>query len=275
MVSYTKHGGIIMIGFIGCGNMATAIIKGIIKSKAFNAEEINVYDVYAPASQKLCDELGVNALASEADVAKESSTVILAVKPNVIAEVLQKINYEIEDRDTLLISIAAGKTIEYLRSNLTHDNAIVRVMPNINAVVGEAICAYTANNSANATHIAVAEKICNSIGQVIQLDESHFPLFGVLGGCGPAFVYMFIDAMARAGVKNGIKKETALMIAAQTVLGSAKMIIESNEHPWELIDRVCSPNGTTIEGVTSLQSDGFESTIHNAIQKAIDKDSKL
>ena len=100
-------------------------------------------------------------------------------------------------------------------------------------------------------------------------------LFGVIGGCGPAFAYMFIDAMARAGVKNGMKKDTALMVAAQTVLGSAKMILESSEHPWELIDKVCSPGGTTIEAVTSLQADGFESAIHNAIDKAVDKDSKL
>ena len=99
--------------------------------------------------------------------------------------------------------------------------------------------------------------------------------FGVIGGCGPAFAYMFIDAMARAGVKNGMKKSDALKISAQTVLGSAKMILESDEHPWQLIDNVCSPGGTTIEGVTSLQADGFEAAVHNAVDKALDKDKKL
>lgn len=264
-----------MIGFIGCGNMATAIVKGIIGSKAFNAEEIVAYDVFLPASQKLAEEYKINIAENEIEVVKKCDTVILAVKPNILSTVLEKINFTLEEKNTLLISIAAGKTLEFLRSNLSHDNAIVRVMPNINAVVGEAISAYTSNNCTSEEQLHIAEKICSGIGQVIQLDESYFPLFGVIGGCGPAFAYMFIDAMARAGVKNGMKKETALMIAAQTVLGSAKMILESNEHPWALIDKVCSPNGTTIEGVTSLQADAFDSAIHKAIQKAIEKDSKL
>jgi pyrroline-5-carboxylate reductase len=268
-------GGLNMIGFIGCGNMATAIIKGIIKSGAFSANEINAFDVFAPSAQKLKDDYNINILESETDVVKNSDTVILAVKPNVIATVLQKINFELENKDVLLISIAAGKTIEFIRSNLTHHNAIVRVMPNINAVVGEAMCAYTANENVTSSQIETTEKICNSIGKVIKLDENYFPLFGVIAGCGPAFAYMFIDAMARAGVKNGMSKDTALMISAQTVLGSAKMIMETAEHPWQLIDKVCSPNGTTIEGVTSLQADGFEKAVHNAVQKAIDKDSKL
>ena len=107
------------------------------------------------------------------------------------------------------------------------------------------------------------------------LFRSSFSLFGVLAGCSPAFVYMFIDALARAGVKNGMKKDVALKIAAQSVLGSAKLISESDTHPFDLIDQVCSPGGTTIEGVTSLQADGFEAAIHNAVDKAIDKDSKL
>ena len=106
-------------------------------------------------------------------------------------------------------------------------------------------------------------------------EESYFPLFGVIGGCGPAFAYMFIDAMARAGVQNGMKKDVALSVAAQTVLGSAKMILESTESPWDLTDKVCSPGGTTIDGVMSLQADGFESAVHNAINKAVEKDSKL
>jgi pyrroline-5-carboxylate reductase len=175
----------------------------------------------------------------------------------------------------LLISIAAGKTTEFIRKSLTHDNRIIRVMPNINAKVGEAMSAYTANEQATVDDKLLCEKIFGGVGQVINLEETYFPLFGVIAGCAPAFGYMFIDALARAGVKNGMKKDTALMIAAQTILGSAKMILESNEHPWELIDQVCSPGGTTIEAVTSLQSDGFESAVHNAVDKAIQKDSKL
>ena len=166
-------------------------------------------------------------------------------------------------------------SIEFIESNLKCKAKIVRVMPNINAKVGEAISAYCFNDSVTGEDKTNVESLLNGIGQVLCLDESYFPLFGVIGGCGPAFAYMFIDAMARAGVKNGMKKSDALKISAQTVLGSAKMILESDEHPWQLIDNVCSPGGTTIEGVTSLQADGFEAAVHNAVDKALDKDKKL
>lgn len=263
------------VGFIGCGNMATAIIKGIIKSKTVAENEINVFDIYEPAVEKLTAEYKINKCADECEIVSESNTVILAVKPNVLPQVLNKINAALEESDTLLISIAAGKSTEFIRSALSHDNRIIRVMPNINATVGEAMCAYTANETATQSDKQTAESIFSGVGKVMYLEENYFPLFGVIGGCGPAFAYMFIDAMARAGVKNGMKKDTALMVAAQTVLGSAKMILDSPEHPWELIDKVCSPGGTTIEAVTSLQADGFEAAVHKAIDAAVDKDSKL
>ncbi len=263
------------IGFIGCGNMATAIIKGIVESDTVKAEDINIFDVFAPAVQKLTEKYALNICDSEVNVVENSDAVVLAVKPNVLSSVLGKINNTIKDKDVLLISIAAGKTIDFIRSNITQDNRIIRVMPNINAMVGEAICAYTTSNTATDDDKKLTEDIFGGVGQVMYLEECYFPLFGVIGGCGPAFAYMFIDALARAGVKNGMKKDTALMIAAQTVLGSAKMILESSEHPWSLIDKVCSPGGTTIEGVASLQADGFENAVHNAVDKAVEKDSKL
>lgn len=263
------------IGFIGCGNMATAIIDGIIKSESVKANDVYCFDIYSPAVDKLFDKYQINKCSSENDVAEKSDIVVLAVKPNVLADVLQKINYTLENNNPLVISIAAGKSIEFIRSNLTHNAKIIRVMPNINAVVGEAIIAYTANDSVSEDEKAVTESIFSSVGKVLYIDENAFPLFGVLGGCSPAFAYMFIDALARAAVKNGMKKDTALMISAQAVYGSAKMILESNEHPWALIDKVCSPGGTTIEGVTSLQADGFENAVHNAVDKALEKDSKL
>ena len=234
------------VGFIGCGNMATAIINGITSNNAINGEDVYAFDIYAPATEKLKKSLNINVCNCEKDVVSSSDIIFLAVKPNIQASVLNTIDGEIGDK--LLISIAAGKTIDFIESNLKCKAKIVRVMPNINA---------------------------NGIGKVLCLDESFFPLFGVIGGCGPAFAYMFIDAMARAGVKNGMKKSDALKISAQTVLGSAKMILESDEHPWQLIDNVCSPGGTTIEGVTSLQADGFEAAVHNAVDKALDKDKKL
>lgn len=263
------------IGFIGCGNMASAIICGIIDSNAVRAEEVNIFDIYAPATQAMKAKYNVNIFDSEAEIVKNSDTVVLAVKPNVLASVLNKIDGALGESDALVISIAAGKSTEFIASQLSHDSRIIRVMPNINAKVAEAICAYTANEKATDDDKSLTEKIFSAVGEIIYLDEKFFPLFGVLGGCTPALAYMFIDELARAGVKNGMKKDIALKISAQAVLGSAKMILESDEHPYDLIDKVCSPGGTTIEAVTTLQENGFNSAIHKAVDKAVDKDSKL
>lgn len=253
--------------------MASAIINGIISGGIADGGSINAYDIYSPALQNAQSNYGINACADEKSVVKASDIIFLAVKPNVIKSVLEKIDGEIGDR--LIVSIAAGKSIEFIESYLKCKAKIIRVMPNINAKVGEAMSAYCSNDLASEADKDYIEKLLGAFGKAICLDESYFPLFGILGGCGPAFAYMFIDAMARAGVKNGMKKSDALMIAAQTVYGSAKMIMESDEHPYQLIDNVCSPGGTTIEGVTSLQADGFEAAVHNAVDKALDKDKKL
>lgn len=263
------------IGFIGCGNMASAIICGIIDNKAVKAEEVNAFDVYAPATDSIKAKYNINVFSSEEEIVKNSDTLVLAVKPNVLSSVLKKIDGALGDKDTLIISIAAGKSTEFIANELTHDNRIIRVMPNINAKVSEAICAYTANAKATDDDKSLTEKIFSAVGKIIYLEENYFPLFGVLGGCTPALAYMFIDELARVGVKNGMKKDVALKISAQAVLGSAKMILESDEHPYELIDKVCSPGGTTIEAVTSLQENGFNSAIHKAVDKAVEKDSKL
>lgn len=263
------------IGFIGCGNMAGAILSKLISSKTVEGSEVNVYDIYSPAAQNAKESYGINICDSEIDVANNSDTVILAVKPNVLQSVLNKIGDTVKEKKPLIISIAAGKSTEFISDGLSGYDRVIRVMPNINAKVGEAICAYTAALGATDSDKKSTEKIFSSVGEIIYLDESFFPLFGVLGGCSPSMTYMFIDELARAGVKHGMKKDIALKIAAQAVLGSAKMILESSEHPYDLIDKVCSPGGTTIEAVTSLQQDGFESAVHNAVDKAVEKDKLL
>ena len=263
------------IGFIGCGNMATAIIKGIISKGGIDCKDILVYDVYHPAVENAKTHFEISVCQSETEVAMNSDIVFLAVKPNVISTVLGSIDAAIKEKQPLVISIAAGKTLEFLDGCINSKARIIRVMPNINAKVGEAMSAYCFNSLVTDDDKNTVETLLCSIGKVICLDEGSFPIFGVLGGCAPAFAYMFIDALARAGVKNGMKKDDALKIAAQTVYGSAKMILESDEHPFKLIDNVCSPGGTTIEGITSLQADGFENAVHNAVDKALDKDKRL
>lgn len=263
------------IGFIGCGNMASAIIKGIVESKVIKGENIYAYNPTESKTDNLAAKYGINKCKNAKEVVSFADYIVLAVKPNKISAVLNEINLELEKSNNVLISIAAGKTIEFIRDNLSHDNKIVRVMPNINAKVKESCTAYCANKKVTAGEKKKIEKIFGAVGTITEIDESMFPLFGVIAGCSPAFAYMFIDALARAAIKNGMKKDEALKFAAQSVYGSAKMISESDCHPFELIDRVCSPGGTTIEGVISLQKDGFESAVHNAVEAAVDKDKKL
>lgn len=262
-------------GFIGAGNMASAIIKGAVLSGNFESSDIMAYDVDSEKPKMLSNSLGISAESDVNAMIEKSDAVILAVKPNVFSTLLPSVSDALSKKQPLIISIAAGKTIEFISSLLTFDAAIIRVMPNINATVGEAMSAYCFNSRVTDEQKAFAEKLCGSFGNVMCLPESSFPLFGVIAGCAPAYAYLFIDSLARAGVKNGMSKKDSLQIAAQTVLGSAKMVLESNEHPWELIDRVCSPGGTTIEGVSSLLSDGFESAVMNSVDAALDKDKKL
>ena len=264
-----------MLGFIGTGNMASAIIKGVLKSGMLKGSEIAVYDIDGQKTKALADEYGLNIFESEGEIAAKCDKVVLSVKPNVFPSLLSKIDPVIKESNPLLISIAAGKTTEFIRSCLSYDAKIVRVMPNINAKVGGAVSAYCGNGNVAESDLAFVKELCESFGIAVSIEEKLFSTYSAIGGCSPAFAYMFIDALARAAVKNGMPKATALEVAAGAVLGSAKMILESDEHPWQLVDQVCSPGGTTIEGVASLQRDGFENAVMNSVQAAIDKDKRL
>lgn len=258
------------IGFIGCGNMATAIINGILNNKLVNTNDIYANDTFAPAIERI-KNLGIN-YSQPNELIDECDVVFLSIKPNVIGDVVSKINND----SPLFISIAAGKSLEYLEnSSKLNTLRIVRVMPNINAKVGEAISAYCYNKNVTDDDIKTVETILNCFGKCLFINEDKISIYSAIGGCGPAFAYMFIDNLARAGVKNGLTKADALEIAAQMVLGSAKMILESDEHPYKLVDNVCSPGGTTIEGVTSLQANGFETAVQNAVQESYEKDKNL
>lgn len=264
-----------MLGFIGTGNMATAIIKGVVSSGILKGEDIAVYDIASDKAKALAEEYGVKVFESENDIAKNCDKVVLSVKPNVFPSLLGKIDADLKENDPLIISIAAGKTIEFISGCLSYDGKIVRVMPNINAKVGAAVSAYCGKENVSESDLSFVKSLCEGFGIAVNITENLFSTYSAIGGCSPAFAYMFIDALARGAVKNGMPKNVALEVAAGAVLGSAKMILESDEHPWQLVDQVCSPGGTTIEGVTSLQNDSFESSVMNAVQAAIDKDKRL
>lgn len=264
-----------MLGFIGTGNMATAIIKGVLASGVLRGEDIAIYDIVTEKAEALAEEYGLKVFDSENEIAEKCDKVVLSVKPNVFPVVLGKIDGELKKNNPLIISIAAGKTIDFISGCLSYDAKIVRVMPNINAKVGAAVSAYCGNENVSETELNFVKELCESFGIAVNISENLFSVYSAIGGCSPAFSYMFIDSLARAAVKNGMPKNVALEVAAGAVMGSAKMILESKEHPWALVDQVCSPGGTTIEGVASLQSDGFESAVMNAVQAAIDKDKRL
>ena len=262
-------------GFIGAGNMASAIIEGLISSACLAPGKIAVYDLDQKKTDALRERFGLAVCTSAQEIAESCDCVVLAVKPNALCAVLASIRDTVQTKQPLLLTIAAGKPLAFYRDCLGFDARLVRVMPNINAVVGAAVSAYCGNEQATEADLQFAEQFCASFGAATALPESLFPVFGVVGGCAPAFAYLFIDALARAAVQHGMPRAQALEVSAQTVLGSAKMILESGVHPQELIDRVCSPGGTTIEGIAALQKDGFEAAVADAVRAAVEKDSKL
>ncbi len=263
------------LGFIGCGNMATAIINGAVKSGFLSGEDICVCDTDTAKAELLKESFGVNVLPSASDVAENSYAVVLAVKPQVFPAVLPQIKDSVTKNDTAVISIGAGKTLNYIVSFLEDFTPVVRVMPNINAKVGASMSAICGNQNVDDDLLSFAKELCRSFGDVIELPESQFSIFGVIAGCSPAYAFMFIDSMARGAVLNGMSREQALKISAQAVLGSAKMILQSEENPWALINSVCSPGGTTIEGVATLQNEGFDKAVMNAVQASFEKDKRL
>ena len=264
-----------MLGFIGTGNMASAIIKGVISSSFLEGKEICIYDKDTEKAKSLSDTYGVKVCESEKEVCEKAEEIILSVKPNVLESVFSKVKETLKEKNPLIISIAAGKSLSFLKENAGYEARIIRVMPNINAVVLEAVSAYCPNENAKEEDAVFAEKLLSSFGKAVKIEEDKFSVFSAIGGCSPAFSYMYIDALARAGVKNGLPKNIALEVAAQAVFGSAKMVMESTAHPYELVDRVCSPGGTTIEGVASLQKDGFEAAVSAAVEAAINKDKRM
>ncbi len=254
--------------------MASAIIGGAVSSDFLKGEDICVFDIDTEKADLFSKKYGVSCCASAEETAKNSEFVVLAVKPQVFPTVLPTIKDCLGD--TVLVSIGAGKTLGYIGGFLPDSAHIVRVMPNINAKVGASMSAVCKNSNTSDKELGFVKALCCSFGEVTELDESQFALFGVIAGCSPAYSYMFIDSMAREAVKCGMKKDEALKICAQAVLGSAKMILEDKEHnPWALINSVCSPGGTTIEGVAKLQEKGFDTAVMDAVRASLEKDKKL
>lgn len=233
------------IGFIGTGNMASAIVNGIIEKKFINANEIYLFDVMTEKVTQFARKIRANACSSNKELIASVDAIVLAVKPIIIEKVVTETKDELLRNKPLIISIAADTPIEKLQQFLKNEEKIpiVRVMPNVNTLIGEGASAVCGNPYVSEKQIAYVMRMFESIGRVWRLEEKDFSNFTALAGSSPAYTYLFIDSMARAGVKNGLPKELSNQIVAQAVLGSAKMILQSKENPWTLIDRVCSPGG--------------------------------
>lgn len=265
------------LGFIGGGRMAEALIQGILKSEIIEAGNILVTEPVAERRAYLEKSYGVKSVDSGegADVWSSCSTVILAVKPQIMKDVLQAAKKHINDSH-LIISIAAGIQSSLIDANLSGCNSrIIRVMPNTPAFVLEAASAISAGPRATSQDMDTAVTIFNSIGKSVLLDEKYFDAVTGLSGSGPAYVFTFIEAMIDAGLKVGLNRSDAELLVMQTVLGSVKLAMSSKQHPAELRAMVTSPGGTTIAGLHELEAAGFSGIIMDAIEAATERSKEL
>jgi pyrroline-5-carboxylate reductase len=262
------------IGFIGLGNMGNAILQGILGSNVVPGTQIYVYDHHLEKGQVLNQTYSVNNLDSARDVAREADIVFIAVKPNVIIDVLTDIQKELK-KNTIVISIAAGVAIRAIAKCIGYEQKIVRVMPNTPALVNAAMCSITPNTEVTNGELTIVETLLNCIGKTEVVPEYLIDAVVGASGSSPAFVFMFIEALADGAVKGGLPRKQAYKFAAQAVFGSAKMLLETGKHPGELKDMVCSPAGTTIEGVQMLEAKGFRSAIIDAVEAPIKKSQAM
>lgn len=248
-----------ILGFIGTGNMGSAIIGGV----AGKTDVINAYDI------KKNENLKVNYKDSIKSLVNDSDVVVFCVKPNMFETVLNEVKTA-DYKDKLFISIAAGITKDFIKQRLGNVK-LVRVMPNLPLCVGEGMSVVSPDENLSDDDLAAVKLIFESSGKMCVMSEDYINKAIAVNGSGPAYVFMFIEAMADALVKNGVDRKNSYTLAAQTVLGSAKMLLETNLHPGVLKDMVCSPAGTTIDAVIDLEKNGFRHSVMSAVQKCTEK----
>ncbi len=262
-----------MIGFIGAGNMASAIIGGMVKSGLYPSEAVIASDKNELTLENVKKEYGIKTTLDNCEAA-ESEILFLAVKPQFLYDVISEIKKTITS-DTIIVSIAAGQSIEKIESAFGKKIKLVRVMPNTPAFVGEGMSALSPNNNITPDELSLIEQIFSSLGEAEVVAEKLMDAVTAVSGSSPAYVFMLIEAMADAAVKAGMPRNQSYTFAAQAVLGSAKMVLKTNIHPAELKDMVCSPGGTTIEAVKVLEEKGFRSAIMDAMEACIKKSQSL
>lgn len=262
------------IGFIGAGNMASAMIGGIVNSKLVEPDMV-IASAYSQGTlDRIYKNFGIKTTKDSKEVTRNSDIVIVAVKPDIYDDILEEIKDFIDD-SKIIVTIAAGKSIEDIESIIGNDKKIVRTMPNTPALVNEAMSSLSINRNINDEDLEAVTEVFNSFGNTEVVPE--YLIEAVIGASGsaPAYVFLFIEAMADAAVIAGMPRQQAYKFASQAVMGSAKMVLETGKHPGELKDMVCSPGGTTIEAVKVLEEEGFRASVIKAIGACIDKSKKM
>ena len=262
------------IGFLGAGKMATALARGFVKAGLVTVEAILAADLSPAARAAFEGAVGAKTTAGNQEAVAFASVVILAVKPGQVKEVLSEIADQLSDRQ-LIISIAAGVTLAQLAGELEPSARVIRVMPNTPALVGAGATAFSLGESATPEDAQVAERLFGAVGLAFQVQESLLDAVTGLSGSGPAFACLTIEALSDGGVAAGLPREIATQLAAQTLLGTGKMVLETGLHPGSLKDMVTSPGGTTIEGVHELEKGGLRAALMSAVRAAAEKSRKL
>ena len=277
------------LGFIGCGKMAAALIKGVLKSGLCEPADITVSDVHAPSAEKLCAETGVTLAPSNDEVVGASEIIVLAVKPGDALAALQSVTKQQMESSMrwawqaggsgkggkLLISIVAGLSIRSIEQAAGEKLRVIRVMPNTPALVLAGASAFAPGTQATEEDADAAQRIFGSVGIAVRVKESLLDAVTGLSGSGPAYAYTIIEALADGGVLMGLPRELALRLAAKTLAGAAEMVLQSGLHPAALRDQVTSPGGTTIAGVAALETGGLRAALITAVRVATERSAAL
>jgi len=262
------------VGILGTGNMGEALIHGLLYGHLCRPEQICCSDVRAERLKTIREKYGVKSTSHNVEVVKQSDIVILAVKPQIMKQVVEEIAKYL-DLSKLIISIAAGVPLNAIEACARKDLKLIRVMSNICVSVREGVSAIAGGKHALKEDLMMAKTIFDSVGKSLFIEENLLDAVTGLSGSGPAYIFLIIDALADAGVKVGLSRDDALILAPQTVLGAAKMLIETGEHPGKLKDMVTSPGGTAIAGLHTLEEGGLRTTLINAVEVATQRSKAL
>ncbi|MHA1338636.1 MAG: pyrroline-5-carboxylate reductase [Promethearchaeota archaeon] len=266
------------LGILGCGFMGGAILEGIVNKKILNPNKILIFDVVKQKSQMFEKKLGIHTALNEIELIEDSDYILIAIKPQYLGNLLEKIKKNISKEkleNKCFMSIVAGQPISVFKEKLGNNVPIIRIMPNLLVSVNKSAATITYCKNTNKTQIEFCKNIFNALGITVEVKEELMDVITGLSGSGPAFIALFIEALADGAVKMGLPRDIAYKLAAQTVAGTGTLLIEKELIPAELKDRVASPGGTTIQGILALEKGNFRYTVMNAVIEATKRSQEL